>query len=166
VQAQRPPQRQSGQRTIPPNYRRTAFASTTGGPYQGRFNGRVVHTPRASNRPWGWNNGIVWQPAPIYWGGGFWGAFAIASLGDDGLYGSILDDQDQTYYPSYQVEPDSPGAQVLQNYQLQQTPCGPPDLVVMWGPDDSVICAIPNDIVGPGNYQIDPSTFNLVSTSQ
>jgi hypothetical protein len=52
---------------------------------------------------------------------------------------------------------------LLQDYGLQQTPCGPPDLVVIWGPDNSVICALPNNNVGPGNYSVDPETFSLVS---
>ena len=100
-----------------------------------------------------------------YWGGGFWGSLALAELAGALLFGSIVDDQDQLIYPSYQVEPDSPGAQLLQNYGLQQTPCGPPNLVVIWGPDNSVICALPNDTVGPGNYELDPSTLTIVSQS-
>jgi hypothetical protein len=76
-------------------------------------------------------------------------------------FGAIPDAQ--IVYPSYQVEPDSPGAELLQDYGLQQTPCGPPDLVVIWGPDNSVICALPNNNVGPGNYSVDPETFSLVS---
>jgi hypothetical protein len=54
----------------------------------------------------------------------------------------------------------------LQNYGLQQTPCGPPDLVVIWGPDNSVICAYPNNLVGPGNYGVDPSSLTLISQAQ
>ena len=38
-----------------------------------------------------------------------------------------------------------------------------PYLVVIWGPDSSLICAFSNDIVGPGQYDIDPSTLTLVS---
>jgi hypothetical protein len=35
--------------------------------------------------------------------------------------------------------------------------------VVIFGPDNSVICAAPNDIVGPGEYDLDSSTLTLVS---
>jgi hypothetical protein len=52
---------------------------------------------------------------------------------------------------------------LLQNYQLQQVPCGPPDLVVIYGPDNSVICAAPNTIVAPGYYNLDPTTLTIVS---
>jgi hypothetical protein len=51
----------------------------------------------------------------------------------------------------------------LENYGLEQTECGPPNLVVIWGPDNSVICAYPNDLVGPGNYELDPETLTIVS---
>jgi hypothetical protein len=137
----------------------------TGGPFRGHFNGPVIRNGRAPRGDWGWNRGEPWNPAPIYWGGGFWGPWAVAALGGAILFGSIADAQDEIIYPSYQVEADSPGAQLLQDYGLQQTPCGPPDLVAIWGPDNSVICAYPNDTVAPGNYQVDPATFTLVSSS-
>jgi hypothetical protein len=146
----------------PVNYAHAPNATTSGGPYRGRFIGPVVRNAHAPSGSWGWNHGVAWRPAPVYWGGGFWGAFALAGLTDALLFGSINDDQAQLDYPSYQVQPDTPGAELLQDYQLQQTPCGPPDLVVIWGPDNSVICADPNDSVAPGNYQVDPATFTLV----
>ena len=150
----------------PINYRRVpSTPNASGGPLQGRFHGPVVRNTHAPPRAWGWNHGVVWRSAPVYWGGGFWGPFALAALTDSLLFGSIVDDQNQVIYPSYQAEPDSPGAQLLQDYGLQQTDCGPPDLVVIWGPDNSVICAFPNDTVAPGNYDVDPSTFSLVSGS-
>ncbi|MFY9663523.1 MAG: hypothetical protein WAK19_03635 [Candidatus Cybelea sp.] len=43
------------------------------------------------------------------------------------------------------------------------TSCVPPNLVVIWGPDDSVICAYPNNLVAPGNYKRDPATLTIVS---
>jgi hypothetical protein len=148
-------------------YRPPAYGSgSTGGPHQGRFAGPVIRNGHAPGGTWGWNHGVAWLPAPVYWGGGFWGPWALAGLAGAELYGSIADSQAQIIYPSYEVEPDSPGAELLQDYGLQQTPCGPPDLVVMWGPDNSVICAYPNDTVAPGNYEVDPSTFTLVSASQ
>ena len=113
---------------------------------------------------WGWNHGVHWYPVPIYWGGGFWGPWAFATLSSAVLLGSIIDYQDQAIYPSYQVQPLTPGAQLLQDYGLTQTPCGPPNLVVIWGPDaNSVICAFPNQMVAPGNYDVDPSTLTLVN---
>jgi len=126
------------------------------------FHGSVVHNPHGSGRAWTWNRGIAWTPAPIYWGGGFWGPWAFADVSGAILFGEIVD-ADNTVYESYQVEPNSAGAQLLADYGLQQTPCGPPDLVVIWGPDNSVICAFPNAMVAPGNYELDPSTLTLVS---
>jgi hypothetical protein len=34
---------------------------------------------------------------------------------------------------------------------------------VIWGPDNSVICAYPNGLVGAGNYELDPATLTLRS---
>jgi hypothetical protein len=133
------------------------------GPNTGGFHGPAIPNPHHWSGTWGWNHGVAWRPAPIYWGGGFWGPWAVGALAGAVYFGSIVDDQAQLAYPSYQVEPDSPGAQLLQNYALQQTPCGPPGLVVIWGPDNSVICAFPNDNVGPGDYQLDPTTLTIVS---
>jgi hypothetical protein len=148
-----------------PNFKRAPFNTTSHGPYQNHPRGPAVQNPRHWSGNWQWNRGVAWQPAQTYWGGGFWGAFALGALADAVLFGSIDDYQDQLSYPSYQVLPDSPGAQLLQNYGLQQTPCGPDNLVVIWGPDNSVICAYPNDTVGPGNYDLDPTTLSLVSES-
>jgi hypothetical protein len=136
--------------------------NVSGGPYHGQYHGPVLHNPRHWPR-WGWNHGVIWYPAPIYWGGGFWGPFAFSGLTAGFLFGSIVDYQDQAIYPSYQIAPASPGAELLQNYGLTQTECGPPNLVVIWGPDNSVICAYPNDLVAPGNYELDPETLTIVS---
>jgi hypothetical protein len=76
---------------------------------------------------------------------------------------SIEDEANHVYYPSYQVEADTPGQEILTDYDLQQTECGQPNLVVIWGPDNSVICALPNDSVGADNYDIDTSTLTLVA---
>jgi hypothetical protein len=164
VLSQQPPRRTGNPGVA--NYPHAPYANTGTTPFHRRFTGPVVRNTRAPGGNWGWNRGVVWQPAPVYWGGGFWGPFAIAALANSLLYGSIVDDQDQLQYPSYQVEPDSPGAELLQDYGLQQTQCGPPGLVNIWGPDNSVICAFPNDQVGPGNYEVDQSTFTLIPESQ
>jgi hypothetical protein len=118
-----------------------------------------INNPTFRGNAWDWNRGVAWNPAPTYWGGGFWGALAISAAA--ALFGE-LQSSGQTY-ESYAVYPDSPGATLLANYHLTQTPCGPPDLVVIWGPDNSLICAYPNELVGPGQYDIDPSTLTLVS---
>jgi hypothetical protein len=131
-------------------------------PLAPNYRGPVVSNPNHWGH-YGWNHGRVWYPAPTYWGGGFWGPFALGALSGAFLYGSIVDYQDQAIYPSYEIQPLTPGAQLLQNYGLTQTPCGPPNLVVIWGPGDSVICAYPNDVVSAGNYQFDPTTLTLVS---
>jgi hypothetical protein len=125
----------------------------------------VIANPHHFNGTWGWNHGVAWRPAPTYWGGGFWGPWALGALAGAVLFGAIVDDSAQIEYPSYQVEPDSPGAQALQSYGLQQTECGPPNLVVIWGPDNSVVCAVPNDPVAPGDYELDPSSLNLIPAS-
>jgi hypothetical protein len=126
-------------------------------------NHRVINNPRYNGGSWGWNRGVVWNPAPRYWGGGFWGPFALGVIAA-AAYGSIY--YDDGTIDSYQVEPDTPGAELLESYQLTQVPCGPPDIVVIFGPDDSVICAQPNDLVAPGEYQLDPSTLTIVSLQQ
>ncbi|HTU82861.1 MAG TPA: hypothetical protein VMF61_12065, partial [Candidatus Acidoferrales bacterium] len=66
-------------------------------------------------------------------------------------------------YTSYEVQPSSPGAQLLANYKLTQTPCGPPGLVVITGPNKSVICAKPNGAVAAGNYTLNTSSLTIVS---
>jgi hypothetical protein len=136
--------------------------NVTGGPNHGQLHGHPINNPHPGPR-WGWNHGVIWYPAPIYWGGGFWGPFAFGGASAGFLFGSIIDYQDQDIYPSYEIAPTSPGAQLLQNYGLTQTECGPPNLVVIWGPDNSVICAYPNDLVAAGNYELDPSTLTIVS---
>jgi hypothetical protein len=161
----RPVSRASGASRPPATYTRPPFnGNVTGGPYHGQFHGPVIYSPYRWWR-WGWNHGVIWYPAPIYWGGGFWGPFAFGGLSAGLLFGSIIDYQDQEIYPSYEIAPSSPGAELLQNYGLTQTECGPPNLVVIWGPDNSVICAYPNNLVGPGNYELDPATLTIVSQS-
>ena len=61
---------------------------------------------RRDVNPWYWNGGRTWVASPAYWGGGFWGAFAI-NLGFNQASASY-----------YQVAPSSPGSQLLANYGL------------------------------------------------
>jgi hypothetical protein len=131
------------------------------GPYRG-WRGPVIRNPRGWGG-WGWNRGVPWYPAPIYWGGGFWGPWALGVSTGLVLFGSVLDEGNQLAYPSYQIEGGSPGAQLLADYGLQQTDCGPPNLVVIWGPDNGVVCAYPSTLVAPGTYEVDPTTLTLQS---
>lgn len=121
----------------------------------------MIYNPYRWGR-WGWNRGFIWYPVHIYWGGGFWGRWGL-SMNNLAPYGAITDYRDSDVYPSYGVGPSSPGAQLLVDYGLTQTQCGPPNLVVIWGPDNSVICAYPNDLVSAGHYELDPATLSLQS---
>jgi hypothetical protein len=145
----------------PPSYQRPP-----GHPgYYGRPPGgrppTVIYRPGYANGPaWGWNRGVAWYPSANYWGGGFWGALAIG-VASAAVFGSIV--ANDVTYTSYQVQPDSPGATMLINYQLTQVPCGPPGLVQVYGPDNSVICAQPNQIVSAGDYDLDAEQLTLLS---
>src|SRR5271165_5624985 len=126
-------------------------------------NRNVVVNPVYRGGPaWGWNHGVVWAPAPAYWGGGFWGAFAIC-VTSAAVYGTIVNSYTHQTITSYQVQPSSPGATLLSNYHLTQTQCGPANLVNIYGPNDSAICAYPNDLVSAGNYTVDSTNLSLVS---
>ena len=110
--------------------------------------GRTVPQPHHywGSGAWGWNGGTAWIASPDYWGGGFWGPYAAAGL----MTGA------------YFAYPGTPGYELLQTYGLTQTPCGPPDLVAIYGPDGSEVCAFPNDSVAPGTYSVDPQTLTLI----
>lgn len=125
------------------------------------YHGATVTNPVYHGGVWGWNGGYAWYPAPYYYGGGFWGAFAIGAA-TAAAFGAVVAANSVTYN-SYQVAPQSPGAKLLASYHLTQTPCGPPNLVVIYGPNNSVICAHPNNLVGPGNYSVNSQTLTLVS---
>lgn len=126
------------------------------------YHGATVTNPYYHGYPaWGWNGGYRWYPAPYYYGGGFWGAFAIGAT-SAAIYGSIVAANNVTYN-SYQVEPSSPGAKLLTSYQLTQTQCGRPNLVVIYGPNNSVICAYPNNLIAAGNYSVNSQTLTIVS---
>jgi len=123
--------------------------------YEGRQYVGVNEGPRVYAQAWQWNGGSAWYPRPAYWGGGFWGNFALGVSFN--TYGG---------YAGYTVQAQSPGAQLLANYQLTQTSCDQPNLVDILGPDGSEICAYPNNMVSPGQYNVDYSTLTLQSTSQ
>lgn len=123
------------------------------------YHGAVVTNP-VYHGTWGWNGGVAWYPAPYYWGGGFWGAFAVGAT-SAAIYGSIV--ANNVTYTSYQVAQESPGAKLLSSYHLTQTHCGPPNLVVIYGPNNSLICAYPNNLVAAGNYSVNSQTLTIVS---
>jgi hypothetical protein len=104
---------------------------------------------------------VAWYPAPYYYGGAFWGPFAVGAA-TSVTYGAIVAANNSTI-TSYEVQPDSPGAKLLESYKLTQTPCGPPNLVVVYGPNSSVICAKPNQLVAEGKYSVNTSKLTLVS---
>lgn len=78
------------------------------------------------------------------------------------VYGAIVDEDTDVTYNSYEVQSGTPGATFLTTYQLTQTQCGPPNLVVVYGPENSVICAQPNSNVGEGSYRLDTVTLDLI----
>jgi hypothetical protein len=124
------------------------------------WHGAVVVNPVYRGPAWGWNRGVVWAPNYGYWGGGFWGAFAVGAA-TAAVMGSIYYNNQR--YNSYQVSAGSPGAQLLSNYGLQQVPCGPPGLVVIYGPNNGVICANPNARVAAGTYAVNENNLTLQS---
>ena len=103
---------------------------------------------------------MIWYPAYGYWGGGFWGPWGYGAYGT--YYGEYTYTESQEAVKSYEIAPDSPGAKVLANYGLTQTQCGPAGLVVVFGPENSVICAQPNATVAAGEYQLDSTNLTLV----
>jgi hypothetical protein len=123
------------------------------------YSGRVVVNPRYYPA-WGWNRGVAWRPYGTYWGGGFWGAFAIGAATAAAMGYVYYSNQ---RYTSYSVSAGSPGATLLSNYGLQQVPCGPPGLVVIYGPNLGIICANPNNLVAPGNYAVNVDNLTLQS---
>ena len=145
------------------NVNRTVNANGNG--YHGGYNsygyrGAVVVNPVYHGAAWGWNHGVAWAPYPSYWGGGFWGSFA-AGAATAAVMGSIY--RSNQTYTSYQVAPSSPGSTLLSNYGLQQTQCGSGNLVVIYGPNNGVICAYPNDRVAAGSYAVNADTLTLQS---
>ena len=131
---------------LPPYRARTPVRTAGNG--NGQPAPSAPNTQQVSNQ-WQWNDDVSWIGTNAYWGDGFWGQL------EAGLAAS-----------AYIVAHGSPGAQLLQAYGLTQTPCGPPNLVEILGPDASEICAFPNDHVAPGAYQVDVQTLTLISSPQ
>jgi hypothetical protein len=56
----------------------------------------------------------------------------------------------------------SPGWYLYENYGLQPAACGHQNLVYIYGPNNSVMCAYPNQYVFAGAYYVDPATLQLL----
>ena len=119
----------------------SAYHYNTSGTNGYYYNGRVVVNPVYVGPAWGWNRGVVWAPYGAYWGGGFWGPFAVGAATAAVMGSHRLRESNIYVVP---VSTGSPGATLLSNYGLRQAPCGPPGLVVIYGPNFGVICANPN----------------------
>ena len=113
----------------------------------------VLVNPRPYASNWAWNGGYQWYPQTNYWGGGFWGPFAAFSL----LAGQAIWNQNRYTAPSYAY----PGWYLYQNYGLQPVACGPQNLVYIYGPNNGVMCAYPNQYVMGGVYYVDPGSLQL-----
>jgi hypothetical protein len=85
------------------------------------YHGAAVSNPMYRGYPaWGWNAGVAWYPAPIYYGGAFWGAYA-AGAATAIAFGSIAAANNATI-TSYQVAPQSPGCEALDELQAYSDP--------------------------------------------
>ncbi len=125
-------------------------------------NGNIVVNPRRGWGGWGWNGGSRWYPNYNYWGGGFWGGFAAGAL-TLGLTSAIVNSTSTSETNYIIIEKDSPGYRLFDSYGLTQVQCdSSPDLVFIYGPQDSLICATPNSIVAAGYYDVDPEDLTLV----
>jgi hypothetical protein len=113
----------------------------------------VLINPRFGGNRWWWNQGAPWYVNSGYWGGGFWGPFGLFTL----AVGASLWDQTRFVEPGW----GSPGWWLFQTYGLVPARCGPQNLVYIYGPNDSVMCAYPNEYVLAGFYYVDPGTLQL-----
>jgi hypothetical protein len=140
---------------------RAKLAMFSNGPLKG-FLGPTIENPRGW-REWEWNDWEPWSAQPFYWGGSFWGPWMSGAISPMLQYGAVSGGESNASYPSYEIATDSPGAQLLADYGLEQTACGAPKLVMIWGPDNSVACAHPDARVPAGNFEADPATLTIRS---
>ena len=105
---------------------------------------------------------MSWYPAPYYWGGGFWGAMAIG-VTSAAVYGAIEDEETNVTYNSYEVQTGHARRDLFvvvpSHPDAMRTASG---LVVVYGPENSVVCAQPNEYVGEGAYRLDTVTMDLI----
>lgn len=112
---------------------------------------------------WWWNDGRRWHSDDNYWGGGFWGNF-LASMVTLGLTSAIINADNSNDAPNYVViKENSPGYYLFNNYGLTQVQCDTSeDLVFIYGPQNSLICAFPNENVPAGSYDVNQEGLLLV----
>jgi hypothetical protein len=124
----------------------------------------VIVNPRGvgwGGSAWGWNRGVVWSPNYGYWGGGFWGGVAVGAVAT-GVTTAIINAANQPDY--IVIQQDSPGYTLFDSYGLTQVRCLEDDSqVYVYGPQDSLICAIPNNLVRAGYYDVDTETLVLIA---
>ena len=126
-------------------------------------NGNIVVNPRPGWGGWGWNGGSRWYPNYGYWGGGFWGGFAAGAL-TVGITSAIVNSSSSTTQTNYVIiEKNTPGYYLFDSYGLTQVQCdSSQNLVFIYGPQDSLMCATPNSTVVAGYYDVDPEDLVLV----
>jgi len=124
-------------------------------------NRNVVVNPRGYNS-WGWHGGSPWYPNRTYWGGGFWGPFAAGAV-VGGITGSLVTAAaNQNNNTVIVVQQGTPGYNLLDSYGLKQTSRCDETVVIIYGPENSIICATPNTIVRAGRYDIDAEKLILI----
>ena len=121
----------------------------------------VVVNPRGWGS-WGWNNGRPWSPNYNYWGGGFWGSFA-AGAAVTGLTAAAINAANDDSPEYIVIQEGSPGNTLFSSYGLVQVQCVEGNnLVFIYGPQDSLICATPNSSVIAGYYDVNPTDMTLI----
>jgi hypothetical protein len=147
------PSEQAATQPLPPPRRVPVLPTPRYQPPKPMNNKANANNQSASNsnddsNQWDWDYGAAWIGTQSYYGDGFWGPLKLGLAAN-----------------AYIVGAGSPGAQLLQEYGLTQTPCGPPNLVEIEGPGGSKLCALPNDHVAAGVYYVDMQTLTLISSS-
>ena len=125
-------------------------------------NRNIVANPRGWNS-WGWNGGSPWSPNYGFWGGGFWGSFALGAA-TAGVTSAIVSSASNNNDPNFVViDSSSPGNTLFTSYGLVQVACDSEDLVLIYGPQDSLVCARPTSDVPIGVYDVEPSDMTLIA---
>jgi len=121
-------------------------------------NNNVIVNPNWNRGNWWWHGGNPWYPNPAYWGGGFWGNLAVG-VTSAAVAGAVAGSVAGSSSPTVVVN--SPGGQLLSTYGLVQVPCSG-NVVVIYGPSSSVVCAQPTSAVPAGSYTIDSNSLSLI----
>lgn len=125
-------------------------------------NGNIIINPRPERNSWGWHGGNPWSPNYNYWGGGFWGGFAVGAV-TTAVTGAIINSNSSSNTTYVVIEKDTPGYYLFDSYQLTQVECNTSqNLVFIYGPQDTLMCANPNSVVSGGYYDVDPEDLVLV----